>query len=1119
MSITGRQGSNTEGTPENPFGSTGIELFARVVNDPEPTPGLYNFSGWAAARGSGNWCSPIFQMFSTEGQAPLLNHSGLASGTAQVTISVTVTKPNFRPLTETAVFVVEADPGGCGGGGGGGNSGPFSVSVSPGATSVPLGSTITLVGRGSDASDNTLTFRFYASTIQGQRGTLIGVRQASGCNNGCTASFSLSAGVIPRTRYFQVEASDGTNSTFSTQRSVTVISNNTPPPTADAPSVCNCPEGGQVSVNAGPAMVNLVGGESLTLNGDAGGPATGGAVVPGSFQWSIINNGGINSGLSLTSTNSLMTSLVTPDVSVDRNVELRLTASFGNCSCSDDIEVDVLADAPPEADLELVSLADSADPVTTNSNVTYTALARNNGPAQAQDVTLTFLVPSGSFQSGSNGCALAPSSTTEVNCNLGNMSNGATSSREVTISAGASGQVQVTASVLSTSATETNFGNNVLDETTQVAQVTTDLSISKVADSQAVSVNGTASYNITVTNQGPENASNVTVVDTLPGGLSFLSASSTQGTCGHNAGVVTCVLGALDNGDSAGITLTATATQASPNVVNTATVSANEADSNGANNQSQATIAVTDSEADLVIELDSVQPSPVGQDKNVQVTMIVRNDGPDDAPGVVVESVIPEGLNFLSAEADQGTCVNNAGTVSCALGTLEDAEITLVSFTMQAVGDALVSQIVDVDSGALDPDETNNSAQADVRILGPNFLAIPHTVSADTFIGLGVVNSVGDSNSLSIEGRDSDGNVVSQIDRDQEIAALGQDAFLTRDLPASDTLIMRGNQGPFQAFFMIGDNNAPPRKLDGVGSEPQDDTELFLPRIRQIGQDFTRIYLFNPDFEAVTNVEMRLFDQDGIELGSADFVLQPQGSILATADELFGVTDVEDGYVRIEASLPVRGFELVKVDDNFATMMAQSRLITQELVSPHFFIGANDQGTRLRFVNANDQAARVTVRAYDNDSELIGEAPFDIPPSSVAIHQLADLMDIDTSELDQFTVVQGFLEFDLNGGTAGPFLQEANVVPIISYDGVDKETLSSLPIPVEGETDTLFLHVAQNRDIFTGLAIFNPGDDAATVTIEAFDRSGDRSALRNRALGPRSRVVGLVNGSLFFGGS
>ncbi|HSR49204.1 MAG TPA: hypothetical protein VLV83_00160, partial [Acidobacteriota bacterium] len=46
-----------------------------------------------------------------------------------------------------------------------------------------------------------------------------------------------------------------------------------------------------------------------------------------------------------------------------------------------------------------------------------------------------------------------------------------------------------------------------------------------------------------------------------------------------------------------------------------------------------------------------------------------------------------------------------------------------------------------------------------------------------------------------------------------------------------------------------------------------------------------------------------------------------------------------------------------------------------------------------------------------------------------------------------------------------------------------------------------------------------PGDDAATVTIEAFDRSGDRSALRNRALGPRSRVVGLVNGSLFFGGS
>ncbi|HSR52198.1 MAG TPA: hypothetical protein VLV83_15335 [Acidobacteriota bacterium] len=81
----------------------------------------------------------------------------------------------------------------------------------------------------------------------------------------------------------------------------------------------------------------------------------------------------------------------------------------------------------------------------------------------------------------------------------------------------------------------------------------------------------------------------------------------------------------------------------------------------------------------------------------------------------------------------------------------------------------------------------------------------------------------------------------------------------------------------------------------------------------------------------------------------------------------------------------------------------------------------------------------------------------------------------------------------------------------ITYEGINRETLSSLRLSVEGETETLFLHVAQNRDIFTGLAILNQGADATAVTIEAFDRNGNRTGLRQRVIAPRSRVVGLLN--------
>jgi uncharacterized repeat protein (TIGR01451 family) len=97
-------------------------------------------------------------------------------------------------------------------------------------------------------------------------------------------------------------------------------------------------------------------------------------------------------------------------------------------------------------------------------------------------------------------------------------------------------------------------------------------------------------YRITVTNNGPSPATNVTVTDTLPAGITFGSATPTQGSC-NGTGSVTCNLGAMAPGASAIVSIIVTP-QSPGQLVNTASVSATEPDPNTSDNASTITTTV-----------------------------------------------------------------------------------------------------------------------------------------------------------------------------------------------------------------------------------------------------------------------------------------------------------------------------------------------------------------------------------------------------------------------------------------------------------------------------------------------------------------------------------------------
>jgi len=157
-----------------------------------------------------------------------------------------------------------------------------------------------------------------------------------------------------------------------------------------------------------------------------------------------------------------------------------------------------------------------------------------------------------------------------------------------------------------TDCTTSTCGSGIINAAAAVASVaSTDMSITN-ADSPATSViiGDNITYTITATNNGPFGTSMTTVTDILPAGVTYVSASTTQGSC-SGTNTVTCTLGALASGSHATITLTVTTTAANAALSNTATVISNLDDQDMTNNTATAITSVNNP----VPAISSLSPS------------------------------------------------------------------------------------------------------------------------------------------------------------------------------------------------------------------------------------------------------------------------------------------------------------------------------------------------------------------------------------------------------------------------------------------------------------------------------------------------------------------------------
>ena len=202
-----------------------------------------------------------------------------------------------------------------------------------------------------------------------------------------------------------------------------------------------------------------------------------------------------------------------------------------------------------------VALAMTASPasVPLGDDLTYNLTVTNNGPSTASDVQVTDALPAGvnyvSAVSSQGSC----SGTSTVIGSLGSLASGATATVTIVVHPTAENTYLNTASLTSSSA-DPNQTNNSATVSTTVLRSPADLALALTAAPASARLGDDLTYTLTVTNHGPSAASGVQATDVLPAGVTFVSASSSQGTCTGTSTVV-ADLGGLANGASATVTI------------------------------------------------------------------------------------------------------------------------------------------------------------------------------------------------------------------------------------------------------------------------------------------------------------------------------------------------------------------------------------------------------------------------------------------------------------------------------------------------------------------------------------------------------------------------------------
>ncbi|KQQ92939.1 hypothetical protein ASF62_14210 [Leifsonia sp. Leaf325] len=133
----------------------------------------------------------------------------------------------------------------------------------------------------------------------------------------------------------------------------------------------------------------------------------------------------------------------------------------------------------------------------------------------------------------------------------------------------------------------------------------------------------------------------------------------------------------------------------------------------------------------------TVAPDPSEAGGPVSFSMLVVNNGPNPARGVVLTDPIPAGITVTGTTATQGSCAADADPVSCELGTLASgasATVVVTGRTDPGSTETSVTDIATVTSTTSDPDLSDNTAGATAQLAQAADLVVTKTAAPTSVV-------------------------------------------------------------------------------------------------------------------------------------------------------------------------------------------------------------------------------------------------------------------------------------------------------------------------------------------------------------------------------------------------
>ena len=507
--------------------------------------------------------------------------------------------------------------------------------------------------------------------------------------------------------------------------------------------------------------------------------------VPTGTGWVCTGSGGFplcSGTVSCTRTGAVAANANAPAITVPAvgNVAGTITGTFTVGSSlpdgnpGDNTVTDTITITGGSSDVQITKTA-SAATIQVGANVTYTLTPRFNGGVPPGTlppnlITVTDTLAAGlTFVSAAGGGWACGFAAPTVTCTRpGPYAGGLfTNMPVITIVATvtAAGPISNTATI---SAPETDpVPANNTSTVGITGSITSDLSMTKTASLNPVTVGQNYTYSLVARNNGPvpvTAGNTITVTDTLPLGMSLRTpgATGTGWACSSVPAppfpiggpvTITCTragpLAINTNAPTITVPVVTTSGAALANNACVALSGATSIDTNAANNCSVVTVTSSSTSADLRVLSKTASPNPVNVGQDLTYTITVQNFGPDSATNVTVSDTLASLVGaggFQSATPSQGTCVPSgvtAGpsvTLSCNLGTLVNGAsanvVVVVRPTIATTGNRTnTATIRSPDVG--DPTQANNTgsvtsvvtAVADVTV---SKTAAPSPVRAGT---------------------------------------------------------------------------------------------------------------------------------------------------------------------------------------------------------------------------------------------------------------------------------------------------------------------------------------------------------------------------------------------------